>query len=180
MEIGHWAHPSQGEVYRQIARCCSMQLEDAYNYERARTLRLYLSRRRYKRYRTFGRWRAYRPFSNEDEVEELFASLGFEVIHPERLNFAQQVAMYKRAEVVAGYPGSELHNAVFMKPGALLLKVGSLRSRSVANPNQRLCDELGRVRAEFLHFEGEVVDWKNRLGQVDIDCLRSRVERLSG
>jgi hypothetical protein len=113
-------------------------------------------------------------------VESLFRSLGFKVLHPERVDFAQQVSMYGQADVVAGSPGSALHNAVFMKPGALLVKVGNLRHRSAAVTNQLLCDELGGVRSEFLPFEGRVVDSDRRLGEVDIGRLRERLEGLLG
>lgn len=175
LEIKRWADQRQSDVYRRIAACCAQERMDG-----RLPSRLYLSRRRFKRFQLTERSKGYRPFTNEDQVEELFESLGFRVLYPERIDFAHQVSMYGQADVVAGSPGSALHNAVFMKPGALLVKVGNLRHRSVANPNQLLCDELGGVRSEFLPFEGRVVDWDRRLGEVDIAHLRERLEGLLG
>lgn len=173
VEINHSADPRQSAVYRRIAACCAKRRSAG-----GRPSRLYLSRRRFRRFGLTERSKGYRPFTNEDEVENLFASLGFRVAHPERIDFSEQVGMYGQADVIAGYPGSALHNAVFMKPGALLVKVGGLRHWSVANPNQKMCEELGRVRAEFLPFKGRVVDWDQRLGEVDIEHLRGRLDAL--
>ena len=175
VEIKRWADRRQRDVYRKIAACCRREHSDGQSASR-----LYLSRRRLRRFGPTTRSRGYRPFSNEHQVEGVFASLGFEVLHPERIDFARQVSMYEQADVVAGSPGSALHNAVFMKPGALLVKVGNLRHRSAAVTNQLLCDELGGVRSEFLPFEGRVVDSDRRLGEVDIGRLRERLEGLLG
>lgn len=175
VEINNAADEGQRAVYRRIVARCRARSGAGFSPQR-----LYLSRRRLNRFRLPGRSTAYRPFTNEGEIEELFGSLGFVVLHPERVPFSEQVALYSRADVVAGYPGSALHNAVFMRPGALLVKIGSLRTRSVGNPNQRMCEELAGVRSEFLRFDGRIVDWDERLGEVDIDQLRVRLEDLLG
>ena len=45
---------------------------------------------------------------NTPEVEELFRRQGFEVIRPEQYPVAEQVAMFRAAEAVAGFAGSGL------------------------------------------------------------------------
>jgi capsular polysaccharide biosynthesis protein len=70
VEINNSAHQSQGAVYRRIAECCAGAAELPHP-------RLYLSRRRYKRFRPGEESKGYKPFTNEDQVEQLFESLGF-------------------------------------------------------------------------------------------------------
>ena len=55
-----------------------------------------------------GRERKTRRCHNEADVERIFAEAGFEIVFPEHLPFATQVAMFQRADVVAGYAGSAL------------------------------------------------------------------------
>ena len=51
---------------------------------------------------------ASRACRNAADVEALFAGRGFEVVHPEDFSLPEQVRMFRRAEVVAGYAGSAL------------------------------------------------------------------------
>jgi capsular polysaccharide biosynthesis protein len=43
---------------------------------------------------------------NQDELEAVFESAGFTVVHPEDLSFADQAAVFRQADVVAGFAGS--------------------------------------------------------------------------
>jgi capsular polysaccharide biosynthesis protein len=47
---------------------------------------------------------------NSDQVEALFASHGFDLIHPEDFHVSEQAAMFRQADIVAGYAGSGLLN----------------------------------------------------------------------
>lgn len=65
--------------------------------------KLYLSRKT----------RQWRRLLNEDEISAALAARGFEVLFPEEMSFAEQVAMFQSAEVVVAPNGSSLLNAVF-------------------------------------------------------------------
>lgn len=54
-----------------------------------------------------------RSCRNTAEVEELFAGYGFAVVRPEQLDFAAQIAMFRAADVVAGFAGSALFSLAF-------------------------------------------------------------------
>jgi capsular polysaccharide biosynthesis protein len=54
-----------------------------------------------------------RECHNAAEVEARFSAHGFTVVRPERLPFVEQVAMFRNAEVVAGFAGSALLNLMF-------------------------------------------------------------------
>jgi capsular polysaccharide biosynthesis protein len=45
---------------------------------------------------------------NSDQVESLFASHGFQLIHPEDFHVSEQAAIFRGADIVAGYAGSGL------------------------------------------------------------------------
>lgn len=50
---------------------------------------------------------------NTPEVEELFARHGFAVVYPEDYPMPEQVAMFRHAQVIAGFAGSGLFNVCF-------------------------------------------------------------------
>lgn len=77
---------------------------------------VYLSRRRLE-----DRRRA----TNEDEIEMIMADQGLEVVHPQELPLAEQIAMARRATLIAGCDGSALHVALFARPGTKLLALDS-------------------------------------------------------
>jgi hypothetical protein len=60
-----------------------------------------------------GRQRNNRSCLNAGEVEATFTEFGFEVVFPEHMSFPDQIAMFRNAEVVAGYAGSALFTVMF-------------------------------------------------------------------
>jgi len=54
-----------------------------------------------------------RAMRNEPQLEEKLASLGFSVIQPECLSFAEQYHLFANAEVIVGATGAGLANLVF-------------------------------------------------------------------
>ena len=62
--------------------------------------------------------------TNEAEVEQVFADLGFAIVYPERLLFNEQVAMAANAKVLAGLNGSAMHLGVFMGSGTRQIIIG--------------------------------------------------------
>jgi Glycosyltransferase 61 len=66
---------------------------------------------------------AKRRVVNEDELLTALATLGFEVIVPGALTFAEQVAAFSSAEVVVGPHGAGLANAIFMPRGSTIVEL---------------------------------------------------------
>jgi capsular polysaccharide biosynthesis protein len=92
-------------------------------------------------------------------VEEVFASFGFRVIHPERVPIAEQLALYANCEVLASLSGSGMHNCLFARPGLMTIEVGDARARRTPVPMQRMANELAQVEAHFIPFgEGTEAD----------------------
>ena len=70
----------------------------------------------------------YRRLLNQDEVAALLARAGFTPVDPGSLSFAEQAALFGRAEIVVGVHGAALTNVAFMPPGGALLELwGGLR-----------------------------------------------------
>jgi len=62
---------------------------------------------------------------NEAELASAVAALGFEVIEPEQLSPAQQIAAFGSADVIVGPSGSAMFNVVFCRPGTKVLDIES-------------------------------------------------------
>jgi capsular polysaccharide biosynthesis protein len=71
-----------------------------------------------------------RSLTNRSDVEAAVERMGYEIIRPERLSFAEQVALFSSARVVLGECGSGMHNALFCVPGA---RIGLLQSATNQN-----------------------------------------------
>ncbi len=56
---------------------------------------------------------------------DLLQPLGFVVVEPERMNFAECARAFSKAEWIAGAPGAGLANAVFAPRGPRLLAIGA-------------------------------------------------------
>ena len=66
-----------------------------------------------------------RHMVNEAEVDAAMSRLGFEVIEPEALAPAEQIAAFASADMVVGPSGSALFNVVFCRPGTKVLDIES-------------------------------------------------------
>lgn len=107
-----------------------------------------------------------RKLTNELEVEREFSMFGFEVIYPELLSLSEQITLLETVDVLAGPSGSALHNAAFMKEGALVI---SLTTPEFCLLNEVLCCYAAKTRYE-LYF-GQTNDGK--AWTIDIQNLHS-------
>lgn len=57
----------------------------------------------------------FRPCRNQPEVERLFADHGFEIIYPEDHPLPEQVRIFRKARVVAGFGGSGMFNMMYAR-----------------------------------------------------------------
>lgn len=64
-----------------------------------------------------------RQLDNEDELFARLAPLGFELVAPELLPHAEQVALFTSARMVIGGSGSALINLMFCQPGGTLIEL---------------------------------------------------------
>ena len=176
LEINRGVDPSMATIYQRITTYCLAQpnvgpglLQRLLGWPTGGPLRIYFSRRLVH---------GNQPMRNEREVEALFSSMGFRILHPQYWSFAQQVALYQRADIIAGAEGSALHNSVFMRPGTHVINIGTPRRNTGLTLNQRMCDSLSGAHSHFLPFRGVA----RRHGRADYDVhdLRAQLQRLVG
>ena len=60
---------------------------------------------------------------NAAEINDFFTGIGWALIDPAELTFAQQIKLFSEAEAICGTTGSGLTNAVFCQPGCLLVHI---------------------------------------------------------
>jgi capsular polysaccharide biosynthesis protein len=64
---------------------------------------------------------AFRALDNLKQLETIAAEEGLAVVYPEDHPFERQIALFRNADVVVGEFGSALHNALFSRPGTLVV-----------------------------------------------------------
>jgi capsular polysaccharide biosynthesis protein len=62
-----------------------------------------------------------RQLLNEAEIIGTLTPQGFEVVYPEKLSFAEQVALYHTADTIIGSASSALTNCIFCNPTARVI-----------------------------------------------------------
>ncbi len=100
-----------------------------------------------------GRRSAKRACTNAAELVAEFTAAGFEVVHPEDHPLAEQVAMVRRAEVVAGFAGSGMfHVALAGRPSHVVL----VASESYPAHNEYLMSAVLGHRLDVVACQPEV------------------------
>jgi len=79
------------------------------------------------------------------EVEQFFAEEGFAVVRPEQYSLAEQISMFRGAEVLAGFAGSALFTTMFAGPQRRIV----IASRGYTARNEYL---ISAVRGGELHM----------------------------
>lgn len=145
LAINGWALPEAAQVWRRIAHALAPAAPAAGR-------RVYLSRARFmhKEHQSGRNLRV--PMDFERAVDVMMAARGFEVVHPETLPIAEQVAALAGAVVVAGRPGSQLHLSIYASSDARVVTLGDARSPYVPMPAQRVLDAVCGQQAAFVPY----------------------------
>jgi capsular polysaccharide biosynthesis protein len=111
----NYLHPAQDKAWSAISS----------NSQGPANKKIYLSRKLFK-----DKDKDKRPLSNEEEIERLFKSQGFEIIYPEQLSFPEQIEIMRGSKVIAGPAGSNLLNAVYANAGTDIIVISPLSFNS--------------------------------------------------
>jgi capsular polysaccharide biosynthesis protein len=68
---------------------------------------------------------AKRACLNSDQLESEFQAVGFEVVFPEDHPLGHQVALFRHAEVIAGYGGSGMFQTLFVPEPKHVIQIAS-------------------------------------------------------
>ncbi len=113
--------------------------------------RIYLSRKNCRNQRLI----------NAQEVEALFRGKGYQVIYPEELTFAEEVAIFHGADIIAGPTGAAFTNLVYCKEGAKVIAIAPASHNLYCFSNIAYI-----VGAEFMLLGAEIVE-KNEADSED-------------
>ncbi len=91
-----------------------------------------------------------RSVEQDEELDNVLRDLGFDVVHPEELDIAEQLHVVAESRVIAGLPGSALHLSAFAGRGTAVLEIGDPRSPRTPLPNQLVIDEAIGRRTAFV------------------------------
>lgn len=121
-----------------------------------------------------------RTIVNESQLALLLGKHGFITVHPERLDFCDQVSLYQGAEIVIAPAGGALVNLIFCKPGTKVLVFFQPRS------TWRVYDSIAEIIGiEMYKIFGDAVepelindpDWMRIDDNVDFEVNLSEVEK---
>ncbi|MDN5893832.1 MAG: glycosyltransferase family 61 protein [Nocardioides sp.] len=110
-----------------------------------------------------------RSCHNREEVEQLFADRGFEIVFPEEHSVADQVQMFRHADVVAGFAGSGLFQLALVGAPKHVVIVAS--DRYTARNEYLMASVLGHsidqvtCRPDEPHFQSDFTFDHMREGQ---------------
>ncbi len=108
LSMPQYVHPGIAEVWARTGDALAARATTEAQHDR-----IFISRRIAKR-----------SCRNASEVEELFVRHGFTLVFPEDLGLPDQVAMFRRARVVAGFAGSGLFNVCFSPEPTTMIQLG--------------------------------------------------------
>lgn len=117
----------------------------------------------------------YRVCLNEERLLDIAAKRhGFVPVTTEQLTWAEQIALFQRADIVVGLAGSGLHNAIFAKPDSRLASlgvmndvqsdIGTLRRQHNAflDPGQDMLGTFSIDEDRFTAFLDAVCNWPGK------------------
>lgn len=90
----------------------------------------------------------FRKVLNEEELETLLVSCGFEIIQPDDWTLAEQVNAFSECDTLIGIHGAGLTNCLFMPPGGTVIE---LRKRE---PNQGYWHLAESVGHKYFYYHG--------------------------
>ncbi len=162
MHTEHNFHPALNLAFEYVARAAGVPPVGADGTHLARR-RLYVSRRRVST--------GWHSIVNEDEIEALFAALGFEILHPQELSIQEQIRAFAQAEIVAGEYSSALHNTIFSPPGTRVIGLNRINWYQ---------SRIGRLKRQPITYvapaDGVWRDWRAHKDRADfaMDCAQVR------
>lgn len=110
----------------------------------------------------------HRTLINEDEISEMCAKRGFELVVPERMSLGQQAQLFSQARAIIAVKGAALTNCRFCMPGT---KVIALSPADFPDPFY--WDIVGQIDCDYAEVFGPTATKNhNGLNEFSIDCAK--------
>ncbi len=141
---------------------------------RPRGARIYVSRLSLNR----AGWST-RVMTNEAELIERLAGVGFEIVTPEHLSIPEQIAVFASAALVVGPSGSNLYNTMFCHPGTKVIDIQSEPQWIYSYTG--MYASLGLEYGIFVgKSDPDDTRKEHRHWSVNIDALLARIKSFTG
>ena len=116
-----------------------------------------------------------RVMTNEAQLIERLAGMGFAIVTPEHLSVREQIAIFASAELVVGPSGSNMYNTMFCHPGTKVIDIQSEPQWIYSYTG--MYDSLGLDYGIFVG-KGDPTDTRtvHRRWSVNIEALVARVQ----
>jgi len=119
----------------------------------------------------------YRRLLNEKQLQKAMGALGFEIVRPEGLSFAQQVELFSAASVIIGPTGAGLSNMAFAPEGCkVIVLAGATRGA-----NTFIFGQLGQLLKHGLVYLTGPARHSGKLHSdytIDLDELRELLTEM--
>jgi hypothetical protein len=116
-----------------------------------------------------------RRMVNEEEVADVLASHGFEIVAPEELSLLDQIELFAEASVVVGQHGAGLTNLLYVPAETTVLEIFS--APDATPPHYSSAVDLLDLNYQALHMEPvSAQNGKDADGTLPIDALRHALE----
>jgi capsular polysaccharide biosynthesis protein len=112
---------------------------------------------------------------NEADFEHALERSGIEIISPETLSLAEQIALFRSRRVICGGMGSAMHTSIF-SPGQNLV---ILNHEPSVMSNQPLIDKVNRNNTVYLYPHGDI-EKLGASGNFHVNYRLSDPKRLAG
>lgn len=76
-----------------------------------------------KRYWISRKYTSRRHLKNEEKLYDIFEEFDIEIVYPEKINFFEQIKLFRNAEFIGGIHGAGLVNMLFMEMGNSILEI---------------------------------------------------------
>lgn len=106
----HYVHPRIRQTWRRVGDQLAAAAPAGVDWPR----RIFISRRISRR-----------ACVNGEQLEAEFAAAGFEIVYPEDYSLGHQVALFRHADVIAGYGGSGMFQTLFVDEPKHVIQVAS-------------------------------------------------------
>ena len=82
-----------------------------------------------------------RGLSKKNEIENSFASFGFQIVFMEDLSFFEQIKLSSSSISIAGFHGAGLSNMVWANPGTKIIEITNTRNTEHFRYISKICDQ---------------------------------------
>lgn len=113
---------------------------------------------------------SHRRFTEAERIAyDHMRNMGIEMYIPHKMSAQEQVEAMSLTNVLVGFSGSTLHNAIFMREGTTVIKIVDSPGQSSANPTQK---EICKMRNQNLVF----VSRPDLNAPIDMDSISAKLQ----